>query len=277
MTDFSRQIKKSLSDLKISAAQLRKIFSTYKKDLDREWRKTSTYRNNYKYRGAVEFLTKFQGNRLQTTAIFKIPKLEAYIPEKVGRKPKKLLYSRKISDKVGGVELKQLVPKKSTKKKTTAEKRQDSYLATLRQRAIEAQKKKRKKKDFGVKEKASRWGTSGREFQSNKIAYRYGTKGRKTKDPNMQSVSWGTKDPVLKSKKKKNIRYGTVKRALDLDTKQDWGTETKDRPEKKVDNSKTIKEYKDFVKSFTEENFLDKLNIKYAEKILNYLIFKLNR
>lgn len=278
MTDFADQISKLIKGIKPSTAQVRKVFSTYKRDLMREWKNSKTYRSHYKFRDAVFFLVKFEGTKIKTRFFFRIPEFKEYIPEKIGRKPKKLLYSSKISDKVGSVELKQLLPKKRTKKKyTTAEKRQDSYLATLRQRAQEAQKKLKKRKDFGVKEKASRWGTKGREFESNKVASRYGTKGRQVKDPTKKVLKWGTGAPVLKSKTKKNIRYGTAQKTLDRDTRQDWGTEQKDRPERLQDNTKLIKEYKKFVLSFTKEKFLDKLYATYANKLLNFLISRLNR
>lgn len=273
MIRISKGLKALASMKGPSSAQFRRIFVTFSRDLKKAWQNSSTYSTYPEFRGTVQFLIKIQGNtRIKVIVVIK-KLLILEDKEEVVRKPtKKLLYSKKLSDKVGGVELQYLVPKKRDKKPTTAEKRQDSYLATLRQRAIERGKKQGKKVNFNLREKASRWGTGGRSFDSTKTATRWGSKGRTVKD-SRKALSWGTKFGYKNIRK--NIRWGTSPKTLNQDTNETWGTDLEKKKVIKSDDDKLVKKYKNFIRSLHSETFVMATLNAYSDKLLKFLISKL--
>jgi len=277
---ISDQLKKLFDVKNLSSAQFLKLFAGFRIDLNKAWRSSKTYRAFPKFKRAVIFLVRFRGsNRVVVTPLFRRPEF-VYVEEpEVTIKPKKLLYSKKLVDKTGGIEDRNLAPKKrdakSAVKPTTAEKRRDSYLSTLRQRAIEANKRLRRKKDFGVKERASRWGTAGRVFKTNKTSNKWGT-GESSFRENKKVVRWGTAGNTYKSLRK-NVRWGTSQRPLDLETNKNWGTERVKKTPKQIEQDTTLKEYEKFLVSFNADPFIKQLFSKYADKIVKFLISQLDR
>ena len=274
MIEFSDSFQKLLKIKGPSSAQFRRVFVTFNRDLHRAWRSSTTYRSYSKFRKAVTFLVKIDGNlRVRVIVLVKLVSIAEVKERQIVRKPKKLLYSKKISDKIGGVELKMLLPKQKTKKPKAAQNRQDSYLETLRQRALERQKKSAKKKDFGVKERASRWGTGGRVFDTNRTSYRWGSKGKTYREPK-KALSWGTK-AVSYKQLRKNVRWGTLQKQLDRDTNETWGTEADKRIKVSNQDTEDLNKYKLFIISLHREKFIKKLLKQYGQKLLNFLISKL--
>jgi len=273
MFKFSQGLKK-LSRIKgPTVSQFRRIFITFSRDLKRSWQQSQTYRTYPEYRNQVQFLIKVvNNNRIKVIVVVKqllVIEEKETVRE---RKTKKLLYSKKLSAKVGGVELRYLVPKKRDVKTPAATKRQDSYLATLRQRAIERGKKSPKKTNFNVREKASRWGTGGRSFDSTKTAKTWGSKGRTVKD-DRKFLSWGTKFGYKNLRR--NVRWGTASKVLDQDTNETWGTEREKRVKKVVNDDEAILKYKNFIRSLHGENFIMSTLRLYTKKLAKSLISQL--
>ena len=271
MIRISNNLKKILNLKKPSSSQFLRIFVRFKSDIDKAWKSSVTYRTYPKFRKQVKFLVKIDSNK--SVKVFVIVKLPKFVDEQVEtkeKKDKKLLYSSARTEKSGGIKLRYLSYKKLDKNASSDQKRKQSYLSTLRQRAQEAQKKLKKKKDFGVKEKASTWGTGGRFFQSNKIAKTFGT-GDKTFRENKKVLSWGTKTTYKDPRK--NSRWGTSRKVLDLDTNSEWGSERdSEKKTQEQDNSQDIRLYKNFIYSLNKETFIEKVMRDYATRLVNFLI-----
>jgi len=281
---FSPELKKLFTLKDPSSAEFQSLFRTFKRDLSREWMKSKAYKSFPKFRKGIAFYVDLDPSnyRVKVRLTAKGILFDKQEIVQKARKPKKLIYSRRITKKVGGVEYKNLIPKDKKMNQ-----RDQSRIHTYRQRAIEAQKKLRgKKTDFGVREKASRWSLKeGRQFSSNRTMKSWGyRKGKRIQEearpasPLIRKGIGSKSSNIFKSQKKK-IRYGTQKssKLLDRDTRENWGTEREEKKIKALDNSASIKKYKIFLKLIEQEDFISKVLITYGPKFATMLISKFNR
>lgn len=273
MIKLSKELQNILKVKGPTSSQFLRIFTTFKRDLNRAWQTSDIYRSNPLFRKYVYFLVKFDSNKgVKVTLVVRTPEIKEEEEEEIAIKTQKLLYSKKKVDKVGGIEMRYLAPIKRDRKPTTAEKREDSYRSTLRQQAQAASDKLKKKKDFGVKRAASTWGTGGRKFDTNRIAKTWGTGGKTIREPK-KVIRWGTKTEYKNPRK--NVRWGTSKKMLDQDTNKSWGTESVKKKKILPRDDKTILKYKKFIYALHRETFIEKLFKEYGSKLRSFLISNL--
>lgn len=281
---FSESLKKLFSLKDPSTSEIQSLFRTLKRDLNRGWMMSKAYKSFPKFRKGISFYIDLEPSNYRVKVKLFVKGLsfpQAPVVKKA-RKPKKLLYSRKNVKKVGGIELKNLIPRD---KKLSV--REQSRLHTYRQRAQQAQKKLRgKKTDFGLKQSASRWSLKeGRQFSSNRTlkswGYRKGKRIEEEARPALPVIrkGFGSKSKTVFKSPRKKIRYGLEKssKLLDQDTKENWGTEREEKKIAQPDNSKTIAKYKAFIKLVESEDFITKVLLTYGPKFATMLISKLNR